>query len=486
MKRISSIALVVFLSLCFLFSSNAYAEKSTLYDFPEFSVRISDNYLTFTKENVEDVVGSNTLFGDMGFFLDFFELDNTLYLEAVNYQTFDEICIRFQENSSGMDFRFFNNFDDDTLERLSQGAKEAFEANGFVCQSAQIYRHPQIVFTVLEGDYPGEQGYTIIYSTVVKANNRFYTITVVGISSSKEKSEELATDLQYTVSSLDIEGYPDFEFTDTSSVPERYRSEFKLLDGEHFGDSYEEVLKYESQFNTVKGSVYEPPAWSNAWAPTDYSKSLTYYNISYLDIDYSSKSFLFDENDILFSAFYEFRSGYYLNLEGQDKIDNFAPSYNAVELYLRDLYGNPHYQMKKGTKCEIDGHGMLEAIYLLDGSENERLYDYSEWLLDDPEGKIKIEHIMYFTGYIYKHNVSVEIIRHSIETKADNDSISDFIYPKLDISKVYYIPGEDTYHSVKSCDTLVNKKTLYMSSLDFSVSPKLGPCRKCVDPNQIP
>lgn len=62
----------------------------------------------------------------------------------------------------------------------------------------------------------------------------------------------------------------------------------------------------------------------------------------------------------------------------------------------------------------------------------------------------------------------------------------DVSYPKLDISKVYYIPGEDTYHSVKSCDTLVNKKTLYMSSLDFAVSQKLGPCRKCVDPNQIP
>ena len=43
--------------------------------------------------------------------------------------------------------------------------------------------------------------------------------------------------------------------------------------------------------------------------------------------------------------------------------------------------------------------------------ENEDLYDYSEWIIEDPAGTIKIEHIMYFTGYIYKHNVSVEIIR---------------------------------------------------------------------------
>lgn len=80
----------------------------------------------------------------------------------------------------------------------------------------------------------------------------------------------------------------------------------------------------------------------------------------------------------------------------------------------------------------------------------------------------------------------VDEIVNSLKTKADNNAVSDFIYPKLDISKVYYIPGEDTYHSVKSCDTLANEKTLYMSSLDYAVSKKLGPCRKCVDPNQIP
>ena len=54
---------------------------------------------------------------------------------------------------------------------------------------------------------------------------------------------------------------------------------------------------------------------------------------------------------------------------------------------------------------------MREAQYLMEGLNPERIYDYSEWIVDDIEVEIKIEHIMYFTKYIYKHNVSIEIIR---------------------------------------------------------------------------
>ena len=159
------------------------------------------------------------------------------------------------------------------------------------------------------------------------------------------------------------------------------------------------------------GEYYEVPEWTKTFSSyMHYSKSLTYH-YSVLGIDYSSKMLQFDENDNLFSIFYEFRSGYNSTLDGQDDIYNFIPAYNSVEIYLRDLYGNPQYQYKKGTKCEIDGHGMREAQYLMDGLNPERIYDYSEWIVDDIEGEIKIEHIMYFTKYIYKHNVSIEIIR---------------------------------------------------------------------------
>ena len=54
---------------------------------------------------------------------------------------------------------------------------------------------------------------------------------------------------------------------------------------------------------------------------------------------------------------------------------------------------------------------MKEANWLLNGNKNVKLYDYSEWIIDDPIGKIKVEHIMYYTGYIYKHNVSIELIQ---------------------------------------------------------------------------
>ena len=404
--------LVLLFVMCTLFCSSAYAEKSTEFKFPEFSVQVSDNYLTFTKENVEEVVGSNTMFDDLGFFIDFFELDPTLFLDAVNYQTFDEICIRCVENPEGMDWRILNNFDDTYLGIVVDGLKDGLSQNGFDCHATSAYRHPQTVFAVIEGYQSEEQGYTIFYCTIAKINNKFYTISITGICSTKEKNEAFAEDLLQTVSSFKFAGYPDFEIPQKNDTQEQYCSEFQLFDGEHFGENFVTVSQLESKICDVEGSIYEPPAWSRGMATyLTYSKSLAYNNITYLDIEYSSKNFLFDEYDVLYSVFYEFRSGYDLELKGQDDINNFAPAYNTVELYLRDLYGNPHYQYKKGTKAEIDGHGMREAIFLLNGLENEDLYDYSEWIIEDPAGTIKIEHIMYFTGYIYKHNVSVEIIR---------------------------------------------------------------------------
>ena len=134
--------LVLLFVMCTLFCSSAYAEKSTEFKFPEFSVQVSDNYLTFTKENVEEVVGSNTMFDDLGFFIDFFELDPTLFLDAVNYQTFDEICIRCVENPEGMDWRILNNFDDTYLGIVVDGLKDGLSQNGFDCHATSAYRHP--------------------------------------------------------------------------------------------------------------------------------------------------------------------------------------------------------------------------------------------------------------------------------------------------------------------------------------------------------
>lgn len=400
------------LAMCVFFCSSSYAEKCTEFTFPEFSVQISDNYLTFTKENVEEVVGSNTMFNDLGFFIDFFELDSTVFLDAVNYQTFDEICIRCIENPDGMDWRILNNFDDSYLSIVVDGLKESLSQNGFDCHAGTVYRHPQTVFAVIEGYQSEEQGYTIFYCTIAKINNKFYTVSITGICSTREKNESFADDLLQAVSTFKISGYPDFEISYPSNMPDKYRSEFQLFDGEHFGEDFKKVTQIENKICDVEGSVYEPPAWSRGMTSyLTYSKSLDYKNLTYLDVEYSSKTFLFDEYDMLYSAFYEFRSGYNLDLKGQDNINNFAPAYNTVELYLRDIYGNPHYQYKKGTKAEINGHGMREAICLLDGLDNERLYNYSEWIIEDPAGSIKIEHIMYFTGYIYKHNVSIEIIR---------------------------------------------------------------------------
>lgn len=408
MKKLLALLLVA----CSLFYSSANAEKSTVFSFPEFSVYIPDSYVTITKQNVRDVVGSNTTFHDLDFFLDYFETDSTLYLDSVNYQTFNEICIRCTENPSGVDWSFFNNYDDSIVNVLAEGLKDGLSQSGFDCHIATVYRHPQTVFAVIEGYASDAQGYTILYCTGVKINNKFYTITITGICSTREKDEAFATNVLDVVNTLKISGYPDFEAPLQNNSPDMYQSEFQLFDGEHFGDDFSTVIRNENNICDVEGSIHEVPTWSRIMSPhLTYSKALDYDNITFLDVDYSSKHFLFDENDILYSVFYEFRSGYDLDLSGQDDINNFSPAYNAVELYLRDLYGNPHYQYKKGTKAEINGHGMREANFLVDGMDSEQWYDYSEWVIEDPAGLIKIEHIMYFTGYIYKHNVSIEIIR---------------------------------------------------------------------------
>lgn len=404
--------LVLLLVMSILSYSSAYAEKSTEFNFPEFSVHVLDNYLTLTKESVKEVDGSNTLFDDLGVFIDYFELDPTVFLDAVNYQTLNEICIRCVENPEGIDLRILNNLDDSALNVVIDELKELFSQDGFDLQVAAAYRHPQTVFAVIEGYQSEDQGYTILYFTIAKINNKFYTISIAGICSTREKNEDFANDLLHTVTTFKIAGYPNFEIPQQSNSSDRYHSEFQLFDGEYFGEIFEKVSQFESEICDIEGSVYEPPAWSRGMMPyLTYSKSLTYNNITYLDIEYSCKNFFFDEDDALYSAFYEFRSGYGLEMTGGDGINNFAFDYNSVEIYLRDLYGNPHYQYKNKTKAEIDGHGMNEASFLLDGLDNEQLYDYSEWIIEDPAGSIKIEHIMYFTGYIYKHNVSVEIIR---------------------------------------------------------------------------
>lgn len=39
------------------------------------------------------------------------------------------------------------------------------------------------------------------------------------------------------------------------------------------------------------------------------------------------------------------------------------------------------------------------------------LCDYSEWLIDDSQGKVKIEHILFSAENFYRHNVTMEIVR---------------------------------------------------------------------------
>ena len=412
MKKV--LFLFLLLSVFFI-SLSAHAESSILFEFPEFSVLMSDDYLILTKDNTEKIIDTINLFDDPNSVAEYFELDPTLRLNAINYPSSDEICIRCIENPTGVDWSVLRYYDSSYQKIILDALKNNLEKTGFDCHSAIIYQHPQTLFAVIEGYQTGTQGYTVFYYTVARINDKFYNIAITGICSTKNKNDKLVNDLQYLVSTLKISGYPDFDILQSNNIRKQYRSKFQLFDGECFGESFIAVVRNESKVCEEISSIGKKPEWYEKVLPYipdyTYSWELSYYDIICLGIEHSSKTFMFDENNLLYSTFYEFRSGYNTELEGQDNLNNFEPAYNTIELYLRDLYGNPQYQYKKGTKAETDGYGMKEANWLLNGNKNVKLYDYSEWIIDDPIGKIKVEHIMYYTGYIYKHNVSIEFIQ---------------------------------------------------------------------------
>lgn len=213
--------------LCALCCSNVCAENSTRYDLPEFSVHMPDSYLTLTRSNVEEVVRNNTTTLDLGFMVDVFKYDNTLLIEGINMQTFDEIFIKCQENPGDKDWRILNGLDDSYADMVVNRVKDSFVEGGLKCHYSTVYRHPQIVFAVLELEASqfADRGYIIVYVTSARINNKIYTITVTGRCNTGERSERVANDLQYVVSSLDIKfgegsGIPNFVLNDNTN---RYR-----------------------------------------------------------------------------------------------------------------------------------------------------------------------------------------------------------------------------------------------------------------------
>ena len=184
---------------------------------------------------------------------------------------------------------------------------------------------------------------------------------------------------------------------------------FALPDGMAFGDSITNVTIKEYMLGNSDGDLFEPGDWfSSLVGYLKYHQSLTYYNVNYLGVDYTAKGYHFNKAGELFAVFHEFRSGYHLELSGQAVLSNFAPAYASVQAYLTGQYGEPHFSYAKHSRCSVLGHGMREFDFILDSSQN--IYDYCEWLFNTPQGTVKVEHVMYFTGVIYTHNVCYELI----------------------------------------------------------------------------
>ena len=130
-----------------------YADASTAktqYSFPQFTIQIPNDYLTFTRENVTEIVEKNAQFGDVSLFIDFFENDESLYLDAINSETFDEICIRVLPLATGLDIRLLKDYDDDFIAACAEGVRKAYLDQGLLCDPPLIYRHSQTVFFLFE------------------------------------------------------------------------------------------------------------------------------------------------------------------------------------------------------------------------------------------------------------------------------------------------------------------------------------------------
>ena len=413
----SKINVKIILFVLLMFCSVAMAEQKTEYVFNEFRVSVSDEYMTYPKKSVLEINGSNAIVAEQNMYLDYFDVDEMYYLDAVHYETGDEISVCLQAFDSGVDFRMFHDYSDKYMQVVADEFLEAFKANGQAFSSAYGYYHPQTMYIAFEGRPYYNQGYTIMYYTVAKINNTFYNVTITGVSANGTITPTFLKDIQDVVGSVKMTGYADFEVENTSKKVDGFLSDFRVFDGISFGKALDEVIEIEAGLGNDKGIIYSFPIWMRAMTSSDMSiKSVDYNNITILGIDHSSKSYQFDENDIFYSVFYEFRSGYDeegfpLNLDGQTEIQNFLPAYNQIELLLRDQYGNPHYQMSKGTKCDIKGYGMNSLEDWMEYDTFKELCDYSEWLIDDSQGKVKIEHILFSAENFYRHNVTMEIVR---------------------------------------------------------------------------
>jgi hypothetical protein len=407
MKK-SILSMLCCLALLTLFPAVSRAEHLTEYRFKEITVRVPDRYMTLVRTGVLDEGAA----GDDSFelTLDAFSADSTIYLDAADLDDGSEIIVRVVPLDEGFDFSYFNDMEADPL----QDALEQYgTGNGIDMESARIHKNQQTTFFVYDGVIlNAERNYTLVYCTISIIDDQFYGIYISGISENA-LTDQFRQDLEQIVETLKIKGYPDFEMEEASKPVDAYRSVFTTPEGLPFGLTIAEVEREEERMGNTNGDYYERDALSLYLTKNaSYSTSLLFSDLTYLDIDQTRKSYHFDQNDLFYAVYYEFRIGYYLEIDGPDDIDNYAPAYQSVEEYLVKLYGDAQYSYSDGTKCEVDGYGMQSAFELMDGGLDEkRLYDYSEWLLDDPAGKIKIEHIMWFTGHIYKHNVTFELIR---------------------------------------------------------------------------
>lgn len=248
MKRISTIALVVFLSLCLLFSSNAYAETSTLYEFPEFTIRIPDNYFVYTQENSADIL----------------TFEDGLVFGAINTNTFDEINVRcLVENPNSNDFNSIGYYKDDD-EKFLQLLTILYPELSAIGNPVKIYRHPQTPFVVYEGCLYEDQGYTIFYLTSVKLNKKNHWFSITGICRTKEKNNTFANDLQYIVSSLNLVEYPDFEMPELSNDKKESKTTYS------FPESY---------VDPMSNTSFIPP---RGWRSIDKSKEGKYTGVMFV------------------------------------------------------------------------------------------------------------------------------------------------------------------------------------------------------------
>lgn len=192
--------------------------------------------------------------------------------------------------------------------------------------------------------------------------------------------------------------------------------EFTLRNGIHFGDTMEEVLAKEtvgiSHIEDGSESTEDSDKESEDDDPPTYS--IRTENTTLAGIDDSHITYYFDAEKTLREVVYYF---------GDTKLaDSSDSNYESVNGGLKRKYGAP-LGNSNGSCYIVTGEAIEHAVtitYILStyGGVGD-IRDYDEWVIDNGDYSVKIDHVQFYQGSSYSNMSYSHVLGYKYFTDAD-------------------------------------------------------------------